>query len=165
MRLILLLLFIFTACTNNITAIAHIKGLNSNPLNGVATFIEEDGFVKLVVEIRGAETKKLAIHIHELGDCESKDGSGAGGHWNPTNENHGKWGTLPFHSGDIGNLNIDNNGNGSLVMKDHFKRWSISNSGNTNIVGRAIIIHSDIDDYISQPSGSAGPRIGCGVIE
>jgi len=158
-------ILMFTSCTNNITAIAHIKGLNSNPLNGVATFVEEDGFVKLVVEIRGADTKKLAIHIHEFGDCKSKDGSSAGGHWNPTNENHGKWGTLPFHNGDIGNINIDNNGNGSLVMKDHFKRWSISNPGNTNIVGRAIIIHFGIDDYTSQPSGSAGPRIGCGVIE
>ena len=166
MRTILLFISIFmlSTCTNNISAIAHIKGVNSNKIKGVATFVEENGFVKLIVELREADTEKLAIHIHELGDCESRDGSSAGGHWNPTTEQHGKWGETPFHSGDIGNISIDKNGKGSLEMKDHFKRWSISSSGNTNIIGRAIILHSGVDDMKSQPSGAAGSRIGCGVI-
>lgn len=158
-------LIMFTSCTKNISAIAHIKGIDSSSINGVATFVEENGFVKLVVELRGADTEKLAIHIHEIGDCVSKDGSSAGGHWNPTEEGHGEWGVKPFHSGDIGNININNNGNGSLVMKDHFKRWSISSPGNTNIIGRSIIVHSGVDDMNSQPSGAAGSRIGCGVIQ
>ena len=151
-------------CTNNISAVAHIRGVNSNAINGAATFVEENGFIKLVVELREADTDKLAIHIHELGDCESNDGSSAGGHWNPTKEQHGKWGELPFHSGDIGNIDIDENGRGFFEIKDHFKRWSLSSSGNTNIMGRAIIIHAGVDDMSSQPSGAAGARIGCGVI-
>lgn len=157
-------ILMFISCTKNISAIAHIKGVGSNQINGAATFIEENGFVKLMVELRGVDTEKIAIHIHELGDCESLDGSSAGGHWNPTQEQHGKWGELPFHSGDIGNIDIDENGRGFFEMKDHFKRWSLSSSGNTNIMGRAIIIHSGVDDMNSQPSGAAGPRIGCGVI-
>ena len=166
MRFIVLIVssIMLITCTNNISAVAHIRGVNSNAINGAATFVEENGFIKLVVELREADTDKLAIHIHELGDCESSDGSSAGGHWNPTREQHGKWGELPFHSGDIGNIDIDEKGKGFFEMKDHFKRWSLSSSGNTNIMGRAIIIHSGVDDMNSQPSGAAGPRIGCGVI-
>ena len=55
--------------------------------------------------------------------------------------------------------------NENFEMKDLFKRWSISNPGKSNIIGRAIIVHSGVDDYTSQPSGAAGGRIGCGVIK
>ena len=92
------------------------------------------------------------------------DGSSAGGHWNPTDDEHGKWGTPPFHSGDIGNLIINDDGVGKLVLKDRFKRWSITNPGENNILGRAIIVHAGSDDMQSQPSGAAGKRIACGSI-
>ena len=35
---------------------------------------------------------------------------------------------------------------------------------NKNILGKAIIVHQGIDDFISQPSGAAGSRISCGGI-
>ena len=93
------------------------------------------------------------------------DGKSAGGHWNPTSEDHGEWGVPPFHSGDIGNINTNKDNTLNFEMKDLFKRWSISNPGKSNIIGRAIIVHSGVDDYTSQPSGAAGGRIGCGVIK
>lgn len=163
--LILSLLLVFTACTNKNIAIAHIKGIGSSPINGVAKFIETNNLVKLTIDVHNANSDQLAIHIHEIGDCESLDGLSAGSHWNPTNEEHGKWGVPPFHSGDIGNLLINKDGSGTLVVEDFFKRWSISNPGKSNIIGRAIIIHSGADDMHSQPSGAAGSRIGCGTIE
>ncbi|MEP6627202.1 MAG: superoxide dismutase family protein [Ginsengibacter sp.] len=27
------------------------------------------------------------------------------------------------------------------------------------------MVHGGVDDYVSQPSGNAGSRIGCGVIQ
>ncbi|HOV70119.1 MAG TPA: superoxide dismutase family protein, partial [Clostridia bacterium] len=33
-----------------------------------------------------------------------------------------------------------------------------------DIIGKAVIIHQNPDDYVSQPSGSAGKRLACGVI-
>ena len=52
-----------------------------------------------------------AIHIHEKADCSSDDGKSSGGHWNPTFENHGSWGSENgYHRGDIGNFNTNNNG-------------------------------------------------------
>ena len=163
-KILLLTCLLAQGCVYKATAIAHIKGLNSNPINGVAKFVEENGLVTLVVKLRDADSESLAIHIHEYGNCDSVDGKSAGGHWNPTNEDHGKWGVPPFHSGDIGNIDIDENSTANFELKDLFKRWSISNPGKSNIIGRAIIVHSGVDDYISQPSGAAGSRIGCGVI-
>ena len=137
MKIIILLLTCLLALgfVYKATAIAHIIGLNSNPINGVAKFVEENGLVTLVVKLRDADSESLAILIHEYGICDSVDGKSAGGHWNPTNEDHGKWGVPPFHSGDIGNINIDENNTANFNLKDLFKRWSISNPGKSNIIG------------------------------
>ena len=72
-------------------------------------------------------------------------------------------GGAPFHSGDIGNINVGSDGVGRLELtaKD---RWSIGGSPETNILGKAIIVHAGEDDFTSQPSGAAGKRVGCGVI-
>jgi Cu-Zn family superoxide dismutase len=38
-------------------------------------------------------------------------------------------------------------------------------SGPNSIVGKAVIVHANADDLTSQPTGDAGPRVACGVIE
>ena len=106
-KLLMMVVLLLQGCAYKSTAIAHIKGLNSNPINGVAKFIEQNGLVTLVVQLRDTDSESLAIHIHEYGNCDSVDGKSAGGHWNPTNEDHGEWGVPPFHSGDIGNINTN----------------------------------------------------------
>jgi Cu-Zn family superoxide dismutase len=37
-------------------------------------------------------------------------------------------------------------------------------SGPADVVGRAVVVHADPDDYRTQPTGNAGSRIACGVI-
>ena len=106
--------------------------------------------------------KEVAVHIHEHGDCGDK-GNMAHGHWNPTNANHGKWGSAAFHAGDIGNVKLDGTGKGSLNLETEL--WSIGGSADKNILGKAIIVHGGVDDYKTQPTGNAGSRIGCGVIQ
>jgi len=32
------------------------------------------------------------------------------------------------------------------------------------IIGRTVVIHSDPDDFLSQPAGNAGKKIACGEI-
>ena len=105
------------------------------------------------------------VHIHQKADCSAEDGTSAGGHWNPTNEKHGKWGDAEgYHKGDIGNFEVDANGEGTVSMTTD--EWCIGcDDENKNIVGKAIIVHDGVDDYTSQPSGAAGTRVGCGVIK
>ena len=117
----------------------------------------------LTLEIAGATPGEHAFHLHEIGDCSADDGTSAGGHWNPTHADHGKWGEEAFHLGDVGNLIVDEEGNASLTVGTNL--WTIGTGEDSDVVGRAVIVHAGVDDFQTQPTGAAGGRIGCGVIE
>jgi superoxide dismutase, Cu-Zn family len=104
---------------------------------------------------------KHGFHIHEYGDCIAPDGASAGGHYNPDKNTHGAPENETHHAGDLGNLITDAKGNAKATFE--VKGISI-NSGHNPILGRGIIIHKNGDDMVSQPTGGAGARIGCGVI-
>lgn len=122
------------------------------------------GNVKMMIEISvpAKAGKNVAVHIHEHGDCGDK-GNMAHGHWNPTNAQHGKWGSDAFHLGDIGNIKLDSKGNGKLTVTTDL--WTLGGTAGKNILGKALIVHGGQDDYKTQPTGNAGTRIGCGVIQ
>jgi Cu-Zn family superoxide dismutase len=133
---------------------------------GTLTFTEKDGMVTMNGTVNGLEPGSHGIHIHEKADCTSPDGKSAGGHWNPTGQPHGSWGAeTGYHKGDIGNIEIGENGEGTISLTTD--EWCIGCSDETkNIIGKAIIVHLDADDLTSQPSGNAGARVGCaGIIE
>ena len=68
---------------------------------------------------------------------------------------------MPHHAGDFGNVTADKNGNAKFEMVDP----DISLEGANSVMGRAVIVHAKADDLKSQPSGDAGDRASCGVIE
>lgn len=135
-------------------------------VNGTAKFVAgENGTVRLELSISAPSRagKSVAVHLHEHGDC-GEHGNASHGHWNPAGKSHGKWGSdQGFHSGDIGNVTLDAQGNGTLAMETDL--WTLGGSADKNILGRALIVHGGEDDYTSQPTGNAGNRIGCGVIQ
>jgi Cu-Zn family superoxide dismutase len=143
--------------------VINIEPKNDSGMTGTATFSDDHGTVTLLIEIAGATPGEHAFHLHEIGDCSAADGTSAGGHWNPTAMDHGKWGTEPHHLGDVGNIVVDETGKGSYRMDSTV--WSIGTGEPGDIVGRAVIVHAGVDDYTSQPTGAAGGRIGCGVIQ
>jgi Cu-Zn family superoxide dismutase len=145
------------------TAIARIEPKSGSELSGTATFEGGAEEVALVLEVENALPGEHAVHLHEIGDCSSPDGTSAGGHWNPSGVDHGQWGAEPFHLGDIGNLEVGDDGRGSLKMMTDL--WSIGTGSESDVVGRAIIVHQSVDDFVTQPTGAAGGRIGCGVVE
>lgn len=146
-------------------ATAEITGTKPDTaVNGTASFEKDGNTVKMHLEltIPAKANKSVAVHIHAMGDCGDM-GKMAGGHWNPTKENHGKWGSGSYHSGDIGNVSLDGSGKGTLDLSTD--RWSIGGDSTKNILGKTIIVHGGMDDYTSQPAGNSGERIGCGVIK
>jgi Cu-Zn family superoxide dismutase len=162
--LLAITMIVLSACdTSEKRAIAKIEAKSGSTVSGTVTFTEKDGIVTMKAALAGLSEGNHAIHIHAIGDCSATDGKSAGGHWNPTNENHGKWMEAPFHIGDIGNLVVGADGTGTIERETNL--WSIGGKeANKNVVGHAIIIHEGPDDFSSQPSGAAGPRVGCGEI-
>lgn len=142
----------------------ELEPKSDSNVKGNAVFTEEDGVVTMVAVLSGLTEGEHAIHLHEKADCSAADGTSSGGHWNPTNQPHGKWGSPEgYHKGDIGNFTADANGNGTITITTD--EWCIG-CGDTNkdIVGKAIIVHDGVDDFTTQPTGDAGGRISCGGI-
>lgn len=137
-----------------------INSKSGTQTQGTAKFVQTGKNVEMDLNVYKLTPGIHAVHIHEKGDCSSTDGSSAGGHWNPTNHDHGKFGSETFHMGDIGNLNADKDGTARLVFKTD--KWCIGCKDETkNIVGKSLIIHAGRDDFKTQPTGNAGGRVGC----
>jgi superoxide dismutase, Cu-Zn family len=149
----------------NAMAVANLAATYPDTtVSGTVKFeTESDGEVKMTLNITvpAKANQTVAVHIHEHGNC-GDTAHHAGGHWNPTNAQHGKWGSNAFHSGDIGNIALDASGHGTLELETRL--WSIGGDAQKNILDKTIIVHGGIDDYTSQPSGNSGTRIACGVI-
>ena len=154
---------ILPSVTPSQQAIATLGSSSGSDLTGTAVFTQNGDTIALIVEVQNVSPGIHAVHIHEKGDCSAPDGTSAGGHWNPTNVAHGKWGEGEFHLGDIGNITVGEDGTGTIELTTNL--WEMGTGSNLDIVGRGIIVHAGADDFTSQPSGAAGARIGCGAIQ
>jgi Cu-Zn family superoxide dismutase len=121
-----------------------------------------DGLL-VVANITNAPPGKHGFHIHENGSCED-GGNAAGGHFNPDGTAHGYWpehGGGHAHPGDMGNILIGEDGTGVFEIRMPGLTFE---EGKYAVAGKAIILHADEDD-LGQPTGNAGGRIGCGIIQ
>lgn len=145
-------------------AVAHIHGAGDSrdKIHGTATFMQEAGGLKIVVDVDGLTPGKHGIHIHEKPDMSDPKLMSTGGHYNPDDADHHHAGPedAKRHAGDLGNIEVDANGHGHLEMTDN----DLSVSGKNAVVGHSLIIHEKEDDLKSQPAGNAGGRIAGGVI-
>lgn len=103
------------------------------------------------------------FHVHEIGDCSAADFTSTGGHFNPTEAPHAGPDSDPRHAGDLGNLEIEDDGTGSLELDSTM--LSLDPAAPGYVVGRGVILHEGEDDLESQPTGAAGGRLACGVVE
>ena len=142
-------------------AVARLEPTKGNATAGTVTFTQKGDKVSVEARVSGLAPGGHGFHIHEKGDCSSGDGMSAGGHFNPTGKPHGNPDVPDHHSGDIPMLDADAAGNASLSMD--LGAMSLG-SGATDIVGKAVIVHKDADDYTTQPTGNSGARVACGVI-
>ena len=131
---------------------AKIGTLAVTPLKG--------GGVELNVSVSGLEPGIRAMHLHETGSCVAPDYKSAGGHYNPAKVAHGQ------HAGDMMNVDVSPDGTGNFTVKN--MEVTLFSGGDLPALmdsdGSALVIHGGADDYTSQPSGAAGPRVACAVI-
>ena len=136
--------------------------ITPNPTRGTVTFTALDHGVRVSGEVRGlVPGSEHGFHIHEKGDC-GNNGDASGGHFNPTGATHGKFAAPGSHAGELPSLVADAGGVARFSVEDH--SISLTDGAVNNVIGRALIVHRDRDDFTTQPSGNSGPRIACAVI-
>ncbi len=143
-------------------AIAVVAPTQGQKVAGTVRFHHQGDAVHVTGELTGlAPSTKHGFHVHEFGDCSAADGTSAGGHFAPEGHPHGAPDPAQHHAGDLGNVESDASGNAKVDVT--VPGLTIA-TGDRAIVGRGLIVHGQADDLTSQPSGNAGPRVGCGVI-
>jgi Cu-Zn family superoxide dismutase len=135
---------------------------SGSQLSGTATLTETAEGVKVHVALENVPPGEHGAHVHEKGDCSAPDGASAGGHFNPASNPHALPDSSPRHLGDLGNVTIEGDGKGTI---DIVAPGANLKEGDPNsFLGKAIIVHEKKDDG-GQPTGNAGGRIGCAVIQ
>lgn len=142
---------------------AQLKPTKGNKTFGEANFEQMGDKVRVSVFVEGLKPgAEHGFHIHEVGDCSSADGMSAGGHFNPFNKPHGHPDSAERHAGDLPSLRAGKDGRAKIEVE--MPLISVK-GGAGSIIGRGLIVHADPDDYKTQPTGNAGARLACGVIQ
>jgi superoxide dismutase, Cu-Zn family len=148
------------------TARADLIDLNGNRTGEVLLTQTPHHGVLLRITAWGLEPGVRGIHIHETGRCDPPDFESAGGHFNPTGSGHGALHPTGMHVGDLLNLHVP--AEGRVETERHAFRATLARGEPASLVGgngTAIVIHESPDDYRTQPTGAAGGRVACGVIQ
>jgi superoxide dismutase, Cu-Zn family len=144
-------------------AVAQVAPTQGNTVTGSVALDSSPQGVRISGAIQGLKPDaEFGFHVHEKGDCSAPDGSSAGGHFNPTQAQHGNPASGTHHAGDM--PNIKSNAEGVAQVDLTAAGTTLHGEPTTDIMGKAIVVHEGPDDYTTQPSGNSGKRVACGVI-
>lgn len=138
-----------------------LEARSGSKLKGQATLTETATGVKVDMTVEGISPGPHGAHFHEKGDCSAPDAKSAGDHFNPGGHQHALPEKDQRHLGDMGNIDIGQDGKGTLSIE--IPGANLKAGDPKSFRGRAIIVHEKKDDG-GQPTGNAGGRIGCGVV-
>jgi len=145
--------------------VAHLKTSKGEDA-GTATFQEsKDGKqLSIKISLKNIPFGEHAVHIHQNPTCDAPDFKGAGGHFNPDGKQHGTQNPMGHHNGDLPqNISIGENHMGEASFKVDY--LSAAPGAPNSVIGHAIVVHEKADDMKTDPTGNAGNRIACGVIQ
>lgn len=141
---------------------ALIRGNSEHPnLFGTVLFFDTPYGTLVTADVMGLPNDKsncssniFGFHVHEGKSCTgTKDDpfKDTEGHYNPGQCPH------PAHAGDMPPLFGANGRAWIAFLTDRFSA--------EEVIGRTVIIHSQADDFTSQPAGNSGKKIACGQIK
>jgi Cu-Zn family superoxide dismutase len=144
-------------------ATAELKDKDGKAV-GMATFRESGSGVRVNLDVKGLTPGLHAVHVHAVGKCEAPAFTSAGGHFNPAQKKHGHKSPEGAHAGDLPNMLVAKDGTGRF---EAFTDGMTLKPGGTSVFdkdGSALVIHTGVDDYVTDPTGNAGDRAACGII-
>lgn len=131
---------------------------------GSAVLTQTPNGVLVDVELRDLEPGWHGFHVHGKGDCMPPDFKSAGDHFNPGEDEHGMLMSDGPHAGDLPNIFVGADGTARFQVITADLSLAPDGDTMTDTDGAALMVHSDPDDYRSQPSGDAGSRVACAEI-
>lgn len=140
------------------TVHANLESKNDSKVIGTAEFTELPSGLQIEYKIMGLKPDgTYGFHIHEKGDCSSKDAKSAGSHYHKIADTGGTSLDTPgAFAGDLPSLKTDKKG----IAQGRLLVANLSLQGVNPVSGRAIMVHGGPDD-VTKPSA---PRVACGVI-
>lgn len=150
-----------TASGSPAPIVSKIEPRSGSSAEGTITLTASPEGVRVQVRVSHVTPGAHGLHFHETGDCSAQDAASAKGHYNPTKQPHALPATSHRHLGDMGNITVGKNGEGTLDIT--IKGATLVPNAPNTLLGTAVILHEKNDDG-SQPSGNSGARIGCAVI-
>ena len=140
------------------TATATLRDASGKQV-GTLSFADTYAGVLITGAVNDLGLGAHGIHIHAVGKCEAPFTT-AGGHFNPTNHQHGYKSATGPHAGDLPNLDLPAAGSQrfEMLVADATLRTILDADG------AAVVVHAARDDYMTDPAGNSGGRIACGVI-
>lgn len=131
-------------------------------IGGTVKLEEVTGGVRVEVSVRDApKGAKLGVVVHESGDCTDLS-KGLGGHFNPRGTRHGLPGAPEQHAGDLGNVTVDEEGEGTLLILT--SGGNLRENDPLSYLRRPLVVHAR-EDRGTDPHGDAGEPLACARIE
>ncbi|UOQ46065.1 superoxide dismutase family protein [Halobacillus salinarum] len=131
---------------------------------GTATLKEMPEGVQVKVKVEGLDPGPHAIHVHEFSKCKGPDFISAGNHFNPDSKQHGLMNAEGAHAGDLPNIEADSSGMAQAELMLSDATLKDSQKSLLRKEGTSLVIHSGVDDGLTQPAGNSGERIACAKI-
>jgi Cu-Zn family superoxide dismutase len=143
------------------TAVAVLQTADGQAA-GTATATATGDQLTISLEVEGLPAGEHGVHVHTTGACDAPTFTSAGPHWNPAERQHGLENPDGQHAGDMPNLNVAEDGTGSL---EYTLAGGATFEGLMDADGSAFMVHATADDQVTDPSGDSGDRIACGVFQ
>src|SRR3989304_4399687 len=149
------------------SAVAKLSAKGGSQVRGEIKFTQVGSHVRIEGEVTGLAPGARGLHIQEKGACRAADAASAGGHFDPRepknwSTRHGGPHTAERHAGDLGNIVFDQSGKAVVNM---MVGGIAVDRGPIGIIGGALVVPFQADDLKPAPTGDAGARAACGVIE